>query len=107
MVYGKESIAVDFMYEAQPDGKDRPNQGGLAAAPRAAAKQTPLPAKIAGPNSFTGIGSHPRFESSLNVDVSLPKKTFRFTFPNIAHSFWDNYRLTKDYYIRRAEPDPL
>jgi hypothetical protein len=124
--YGKDSIGVDFILgrplgtpesdvAPPPDGKSLVNQN-LTSVPHSGTKSFCPPARTSesslcpsaenrkSPTAFgdwtyapgSSRGKMERFSSSI--------RTVRLTFPNIAHSFWDNYRLSKEFYIRRAKP---
>jgi hypothetical protein len=38
--------------------------------------------------------------------VGRPKTLVPFSFPNIAHNVWDNYRLTGQYHLRQSKLSP-
>jgi hypothetical protein len=55
-------------------------------------------------NRLTRLDPSSQFETTINGGFSeIPKTVVPLTFPNIAHHFWENYRLTGEYHIRPSK----
>ena len=51
-----------------------------------------------------GTDSSSWLDTDRNLAINGVSKTIVFSFPNIAHNYWDNFRLTREFYVRPAEP---
>jgi hypothetical protein len=104
ILYSQTRISVEFDYSHPFDGKNRPNSFD-SPVPRL---ETDTPAPHA-PQKQKGSGRLcdqtpvQQFDSFKVAEVRVSDKTVLFTFPNIAHNFWANYRLIKQYHIRETE----
>jgi hypothetical protein len=59
------------------------------------------PKKTEEPARHCLTGSFHQFDGFTNGENSkVPPIIIPLTFPNVSHKFWDNYRLTKQYYVR-------
>ena len=59
--------------------------------------------KTKGPDRVVQSSPFGQFVFAKNGGISSNFKTIvPLTFPNIAHDYWENYRLTSEYYIRRS-----
>lgn len=50
--------------------------------------------------------SLPLLTDKMAEIVGRPKTLVPFSFPNIAHNVWDNYRLTGQYHLRQSKLSP-
>jgi len=57
-----------------------------------------------GPDDVESSSPIPRFDTGKLVASFESRRTVPLPFPNITHGFWDNYRLTKEYYVQPAKP---
>jgi hypothetical protein len=123
--YSKKTISVEFILGGPvdstsqdlarpPDGKRVLNQN-LTSVPHSGTKSFNPPARTSESNLFqTGeklkgsgreLRSDPFQKFGLGENgnlVGLPPK-FIVAFPNIAHSYWDNFRLTGEFHVRQAK----
>ena len=56
------------------------------------------------PVPHIGTDSSSWLDTDRNLAIDGNSKTIIFSFPNIAHNYWDNFRLTREFYVRPAEP---
>jgi hypothetical protein len=123
--YSKKTISVEFLlggtqestsqdFSRPPDGKSRLNQRPSLAAPRAAPLES-LSARTSESNLLQsgqkqkGSGRNLRtdpllqFESLNNGYIVRIIRNFICCFPNIAHHYWENFRLTGEFHVRQAK----
>ena len=103
--YSRGTVTVDFGWENPPDGKTGTESNLSAPALRAGGGE-PLgfEPKTKRPDSFGKSGPFGQFVSGNWSGGFLLSRTVPLSFPNIAHDYWDNYRLTKEFYIRPDKP---
>ena len=130
ITYSKKTISVEFLYgrlldppsgdfSRPPDGKRTLNQN-LTPVPHSGTKSFCPPARTSESNlcppaekktgSVRDTRTDPfqQFVSTKKVGtLCLLPKTVTLSFPNIAHDYWDHFRLTGDYYIRPARAPHL
>jgi hypothetical protein len=101
--YSKKTIAVEFFLARPPDEKSLSESESTSAALRAAppvcppAEKQKRPGRNLRPNLFQSVcigenGSVVKFVPKIEV-----------SFPNIAHSYWENFRLTGEFHVRQAK----
>jgi hypothetical protein len=103
--YSRGTVTVDFGWENPPDGKTGTEWESSAPALRAGGGDSSgFAPKTKRPDSFGKSGPFGQFVSEKMSRDSLLSRTVPLSFPNIAHDYWDNYRLTKEFYIRPDKP---
>jgi hypothetical protein len=100
----KDTISVEFFYTRPPDGKslaEEPSSPSARSAEnflgRPARRQQKGPGRCARPDPLV------QFDTERMWSKLATPPTVTLTFPNIAHKYWDNYRLTKEFYVRPAK----
>ena len=97
--YSKKSIGVDFAIDG-----DSPSAGGGSESEAGRGCAAP---KKKESNRLNQLDSDFEFETRKNGGDSGALPTFvAITYPNIAHNFWDNYRLTGQYHLRQSKLSP-
>ena len=99
--YGKESITARFRLSLPPDGesplKEVPSSPGSAVSP---VFPRPPAENSKGSNLIERSDPFNEFETNKMWSGSSRPPTIDITIPNIAHDYWQNYRLTGDYNVR-------
>jgi hypothetical protein len=83
----------------RPARRNRPT----SAVPRTAPPCSSPAQKTERPNRRERLGLLPRSGILKWWSKLATPPTVTLTFPNIAHKYWDNYRLTKEFYVRPAK----
>jgi site-specific DNA recombinase len=106
--YSKETVGVNFIFARPPDGKSKSEDSHTTAAPSAAPPFCPPAQKQKRPGRNLRPDPFLEFVSHEMVGTLCPlQKTVMFSFPNIAHNYWDHYRLTGEFYVRPAKAPRL
>jgi hypothetical protein len=98
--YGKDSITVRFRWSRPPVCKFVSEESDSAAALSAAPPALPPAGQKERPDSLSESSPSSSVRVIQKVEQIERPQTIDLTFPNIAHDYWDNYRLTGEYYVR-------
>ena len=98
--YSKDTITVRFKCVSDSDGKPGDSSLDAAASPcPPPAVFSPAP-KTERPVSKLETGPTLKLERLQNVEHTVRPPTLNLLLANIAHDYWENYRLTGDYNLR-------
>ena len=102
--YSKKTISVEFIYSRPPDGKSVINESNSSAALRAAPPALPAAPKRKESNLKEKLDSDLWLDGFKDGDfLKNFKIVVPFDFPNIAHAYWENFRMTGDFYLPPAK----
>jgi hypothetical protein len=101
VIYGKDNITVRFRWGLSTDGKEATGSSPSVSAPGLSAPPAVCPPENERrPGPLLGTDPHFQFATEKMWSGSSRPPTIDITIPNIAHDYWQNYRLTGDYNVR-------
>jgi hypothetical protein len=102
--YSPKRVCVDFRVGRSSVGDCEngavPSDSRLSVPPPA----SPSAPKSKGPDRVVRSSPLPPFGGFVNGGVyEGPPNVIPLTFPNLSHSYWENYSLTGEYHVKRLE----
>ena len=93
-------ITVRFRGGASADEHSVQNETGSVCPSAVARPRLPSGVKNERPASGVEAGPLLKLERLKDVEQIERPPTIDLTFPNVAHDYWENYRLTGEYNVR-------
>jgi hypothetical protein len=100
--YSKKRVCVDFRIGRPPVGESSFGQTSSAATLSAVPSSFSSPEIRKGPVRFSQTDPFPQFVGFVNGGVYVgPPIVIPLSFPNLSHDYWENYKLTGEYHVKR------
>jgi hypothetical protein len=100
--YSKKRVCVDFRLGRPPVGESKSGQAPSAAILSAVPQTLPSAVQRKGPVRKSQTDPFPQFDAFVNGGVYVgPPIVIPLSFPNLSHDYWENYKLTGEYHVKR------